>query len=84
MRFEIKRSLLDTALQNVSKGLSTKTPMPILMGVQLTAKNNELIFITTNKEISVRVVIKENDDLKIDEEGSCVVPGKYFVDIVKK
>ena len=25
MRFEIKRSLLDTALQNVSKGLSTKT-----------------------------------------------------------
>ncbi len=85
MKFEIKRTLLDTTLQNVSKGLSTKTPMPILMGIQITAKNDSLIFITTNKEISIRVVLEaNNEDLIIHENGVCVAPGKYLVDIVKK
>lgn len=84
MKFQISRTLLDNTLQNVSKGLSTKTPMPILMGIQITAKDNSLTFITTNKEISVRVVLDSSDELEILEEGSCVVPGKYFVDIVKR
>lgn len=84
MKFEISRSLLDTTLQNVSKGLSNKTPLPILMGIQIIAKNNLLTFITTNKEISVRVVLEESKDVTIFEEGLCVVPGKYFVDIVKR
>ena len=84
MKFEISRTLLDNTLQSVSKGLSNKTPLPILMGIQITAKNNLLTFITTNKEISVRVILEASDDLDIMEEGSCVVPGKYFVDIVKR
>ena len=54
------------------------------MGIQIIAKDNLLTFITTNKEISVRVVLESSDDLEIIEDGSCVVPGKYFVDIVKR
>lgn len=84
MKFEISRTLLDNTLQSVSKGLSNKTPLPILMGIQIIAKDNLLTFITTNKEISVRVVLESSDDLDIIENGSCVVPGKYFVDIVKR
>lgn len=84
MKFEISRTLLDNTLQSVSKGLSNKTPLPILMGIQLIAKDNLLTFITTNKEISVRVILESSEDLEIIEEGSCVVPGKYFVDIVKR
>ena len=84
MKFEISRQLLDTTLQNVSRGLSTKTPMPILNGVFLTAKNSQLIFVTTNKDISIQIILDENEELTIEEEGSCVVPGKYFVDIVRK
>lgn len=84
MKFEISRTLLDNTLQSVSKGLSNKTPLPILMGIQLIAEDNLLTFITTNKEISVRVILESSDDLEIIEAGSCVVPGKYFVDIVKR
>lgn len=84
MKFEISRSLLDNTLQSVSKGLSTKTPLPILMGIQIIAKDNLLTFITTNKEISVRVILESSKDVEIIEDGSCVVPGKYFVDIVKR
>ena len=84
MKFEISRTLLDNTLQSVSRGLSNKTPLPILMGIQITAKDNVLTFITTNKEISVRVILEASDELEIIENGSCVVPGKYFVDIVKR
>ena len=84
MKFEISRTLLDETLQNVSKGLSNKTPLPILMGIQITAQNNLLTFITTNKEISVRVILEQSENVLIVDEGSCVVPGKYFVDIVKR
>ena len=84
MKFEISRTLLDNTLQSVSKGLSNKTPLPILMGIQIIAKDNALTFITTNKEISVRVILDQSENLEIIEDGSCVVPGKYFVDIVKR
>lgn len=85
MKFEIERSLLDSTLQTAAKGLSNKTPMPILMGILITAKDDKLTFITTNREISIKVVLEaNNENLVIIEEGSCVVPGKYFVDIVKK
>ena len=84
MKFEINRHLLDNTLANVSKGLSTKTPLPVLTGILLIAKNNKLMFITTNKEISIQIILEASNDLDIIEDGSCVVPGKYFVDIVKK
>ena len=55
MKFIIDRELLLTTLQNVSKGLSQKTPMPVLTGIQIAIHNGKITFITTNKEISVRV-----------------------------
>lgn len=85
MQFRIDREKLLSTLQVVSKGLSVKTPMPILTGIHLLATENELIFTTTNKEISIRSVIENNSDyLTIYDTGECVVPGKYFLEIVKK
>lgn len=84
MKFQINRNLLDSTLQNVSRGLSNKTPMPILTGVLLNATDDKLILTTTNKEISVQVTLQASKDLLIFETGSCVVPGKYFVEIIKK
>lgn len=84
MRFKIERELLDQTLNSVSRGLSTKTPMPVLMGIYIKAENDKITFITTNREISVRVILPKNDNVSIEEAGDCVVPGKYFVDIVKK
>lgn len=85
MQFRIDSEKLVNVLQNVSHGLSTKTPMPILTGIQIVAKDKTLIFTTTNKEISVRVELPEDSDyVTIYEEGECVVPGKYFLEIAKK
>lgn len=84
MKFTIKRDLLLEALNNVSRGLSSKTPMPVLTGIKIEVSDKDITLITTNREISVRVVLDQVDTLDIAEHGVCVVPGKYFIDIIKK
>lgn len=84
MKFVIERELLLTTLQNVSKGLSQKTPMPVLTGIQIIIDNDKITFITTNKEIAVRVELEQNEKVQLLESGDCVVPGKYFIDIARK
>lgn len=84
MKFVMNRDILLETLQSVSKGLSQKTPMPILTGIKIITTNDTITFIATNKEIAVRVELEKNDQITIYEEGDCVVPGKYFLDIVRK
>lgn len=84
MKFNISKTLLLNVLNEVSHGLSSKTPMPVLTGIKIDAFQNSLTFTTTNREISVQVKVSNNEDFEIEEEGKCVVPGKYFVEIAKK
>lgn len=84
MKFTINRDLLLEALNNVSRGLSSKTPMPVLTGIKIEVSDKDITLITTNREISVRVVLDQVETLDIVENGVCVVPGKYFIDIIKK
>ncbi len=84
MKFKIQRQILLTTLTEVAHGLSYKTPMPVLTGIKIDAYLDTLIFTTSNREISVQVRLEKNDQFQILEEGSCVVPGKYFIEIAKK
>lgn len=84
MKFTIDREVLLTTLQNVSKGLSQKTPMPVLTGIQITIIGGKIIFVSTNKEIAIKVTLEKSNKVRLYEDGECVVPGKYFLDITKK
>lgn len=84
MKFTINRDLLLEALNNVSRGLSSKTPMPVLTGIKIEVSNKNITLITTNREISVKVVLNEIEKNETFEDGICVVPGRYFIDIIKK
>lgn len=84
MKFSIERELLQQTLIDVSRGLSDKKPLPVLTGIKIEALNSELIFTTTNKEISVQVKLPVSENVVIEETGYCVAPGKYFVEISKK
>lgn len=84
MKFSIKRELLLNSLIDVSRGLSDKKPLPVLTGIKIDVRKNEIIFTTTNKEISIQIVVNSSQDLIIEKIGVCVIPGKYFVEIVKK
>lgn len=83
MNFTIDRDLFMKNLNNASKALSTKTPMPILTGIKLEALGDSLVITTSNSDISMRVEIS-GEGLTIDAPGTIVVPGKYLLEIVKK
>lgn len=84
MRFSINRDLLLQNLNNVSKALSTKSPMPVLTGIKLEVRADGISLIASNNEISIQALIKNNKQLKVEEEGVVVLPGKYFIEIVRK
>lgn len=79
MKFSISKNSLQTALGIVLKGTSTRSTLPVLSGILMEAKGDELIFNTTNLELSIRYATPA----LIEEEGKAVLPGKLFNDIVK-
>ncbi len=84
MKIKIKRELLLSNLNNVSRALSNKPQMPILTGMKLDVKNNFLTLTASNSDISIQNKIEASDDLIISETGVVVLPGKYFCEIIRK
>ena len=63
MKFTIDRDLLLTTISNVSRGLSQKTPMPVLTGIQIDVKEDKITFVTTNKEIAIKIELEKSDKI---------------------
>ncbi|MDD3842167.1 MAG: DNA polymerase III subunit beta [Candidatus Izemoplasmatales bacterium] len=83
MKFTINKEVILNQLLIVQKALSTKTPAPYLQGIKLEVYQNELIMITSNSEISIKLSLKD-DSLVVEETGEVLIPGKYFVEIIRK
>ena len=79
MKFSINQKELQNAISVVSKGVSSKTTLPILSGIFIEAKKDSLTFQATDLVLS----IKYNTDALIENEGKIVVPGRLFSEIVK-
>ena len=79
MRFYIAKEDLVNILNTVSKGMSSRSTLPILAGVLLDANDDKVTFQTTDLEVS----IKHTALASVEEPGRTVIPGKLFGDIVK-
>lgn len=71
---------LSDAVLKVVKACSSKTTVPVLECIKLSAKNDGLTLSATDGEISIIKTIKA----EVFEEGDICVPGKYFSDFIKK
>ena len=80
MHITLGKSDLISALQIVSKGLSTKPQTPILSGVYMTAKEGQLELQSTNYELGFIVTIPA----EIHAVGTAVLPGKYLTEFARK
>ena len=80
MNITLAKSDLISALQIVSKGLSTKPQTPILSGVYMTAKEGQLELQSTNYELGFIVTIPA----EIHTVGTAVLPGKYLTEFARK
>lgn len=71
---------LSDAVLKVVKACATKTTVPVLECVKVTAKNDRLILSATDGEISIQKTVKA----EIYEDGEVCVPGRYFSEFIKK
>lgn len=79
MKISAARGELLEALSVVGKGLSSRTTLPILSGILLSASGEDLVLQSTDLEVSIRNAVAA----KVDKEGQTVIPGRLVSDIVR-
>lgn len=72
---------LSHCLQVVSRAIALKTTLPILTGIYLETSDNSLKCIATDLEIAIEVNVP---NVQIFTPGALVLPGKTFVEIIKR
>lgn len=80
MKVVVNGADLSSAVLKVVKAISGKTTNPILEGIKLSVKGDELILTATDTEISIEKTIKASTFT----EGQTVVPGKLFSEFTKR
>lgn len=80
MRIFCSKELLNHAVQTVQKAVATKTQMPILTGIYLSAADNKLELHATDYEIGIKCTI----DASVEKPGAVVLSGRYFQEMVRK
>ncbi len=88
MEFSIQRDYFITQLNDTLKAISPRTTLPILTGIKIDAKNEGIVLTGSDSEISIEITIPSQVDgeeiVNVTEPGSVVLPGRFFVDIIKK
>ena len=86
MKFTIKKEILLDALVKVSKAISTKNLIPVLAGIKFELKKKKLTLTASDNDITIQTTIESlnDDDFRIENEGSIIIQGKYILYIVRK
>ncbi len=80
MKFICHQSDLTSAINMVSKAVSSKTTLPILLGIYLETKEGQLRLIGNDLNLSIETFI----DATIIEKGNVVIPARLFTELIKK
>jgi DNA polymerase-3 subunit beta len=77
LRITVSKDELASRLAIVARGVSTRTAVLVLGGIQLRAQDGRLHLAATDMEVSLRTEL----ECSVDGEGSVVVPGRLLLDI---
>lgn len=80
MKFICEKNLLQEAISIAQKAVTGKSTMNILEGLLIIAKNNEILLIGSDIDLSVETKLKA----QVIEEGSIVVDSRLFGELIKK
>src|SRR5699024_5038098 len=88
MKLTIQREQLIHSMNHVMKAVSSKTTIPILTGVKLTATEEVVSLTGSNANISIEDTIPLTVDDKavvtVENPGSIVIQGNFFSELVKR
>lgn len=71
---------LSEAVLKVIKACASRTTVPVMECIKISAKNDSITLTATDGEIAIQKTIKA----EVCEEGEICVPGKFFCDFIKK
>lgn len=83
MQFQMNKDKLLYHLVIAQKALSNKTPNPALTGIKVDVFKDRILLTTSNGEISILKTITD-PSLQVEKEGTVLIPGRYFVEIIRK
>jgi len=88
VKISIQRSQLMQAIQNVQKAVSSKSTIPVLSGIKMTADATGIRLTATDLEIGIETHvpthIEDEQIVQVMEEGAIVLSARFFGDIVRK
>ena len=86
MKFTIKKDVLMEAINKVSKSISSRNVIPVLAGIKFELTSKKLVLTASDNDITIQTHIDcDNEEIiKVKEEGSIIIQGKYISDIVRK
>lgn len=88
MRIEVDRQLLLNQLSYISRAIPNKTPHPVLTGIKFVVTESGLYLTGSDSDITIKthlpLEVEDTQVINIEETGSIIIPGKYFIEIIKK
>ena len=88
MKFIIQRDRLTESVQDVIKAVASRTTMPILTGIKITASSTGVTLTGSDSDISIESFIpleeEGNEIVDVQKPGSIVLQARFFNEIVKK
>ena len=79
LRITVAKDELAAKLAVVARGVSSRTTVLVLGGIQLRAEASRLHLAATDMEVSLRAAV----EAQVSEEGTVVVPGRLLLDIAR-
>jgi DNA polymerase-3 subunit beta len=79
LRITVARDELAAKLAVAARGVSTRTAVLVLGGIQLRAEAGKLHLAATDMEVSLRAAV----EAQVADEGTAIVPGRLLLDIAR-
>lgn len=86
MNFKISKSVFYNSLAIASRAISSYSPLPAFSGIKIEVKNDCIVLIGSDSDISIKTIIKKSNEesLEIKQVGSIVIEARYLLDIIRK
>lgn len=88
MKIKVDRHLLLTQLSYINKAIPSKTPLAILTGIKFVVDKEGLHLTSSDADITIKtflpIEVEDTQVIDIEETGAIIIPGKYFIEIIKK
>ncbi|HET7627720.1 MAG TPA: DNA polymerase III subunit beta [Bacillales bacterium] len=88
MKLTIRREPLLKSINHVMKAVSSKTTIPILTGMKITASKQAVVLTGSDSNVSIESTIpltdNEEEVAEVSHPGSIVLPGNFFAELIKK